>query len=477
MRDFTPAKIGRLVGRRLARGARWASALPLSSALLAWLAFAATFAYLSAYVLIHYMGTDVATSMGYVANDGFCDLGNHEGVGVHCFGDFRYMLMFTDQANPWLDVNGYPNNYLPAGMIPHVVFGRVSQVSGQPLLGLYLYLLSMAVALVLPAWWATARRALWVRVAVVGLMALAAPPALMALERGNSVGFVVPPLLAVLIGVRADRRTLLMVGIVLAVMVKPQFVVLVAIYAVLRRWKSLGVALAWIAGTNAAAFAIWPRSLPTGPFDAVRAVLDYGSGAALGWTFPTNSSLAKGPFHLAHLLSGLPFSERGAAWITAHASLVGAVLVLGLVVSLVLLGRRVPPVISVIVLIMGSALLPGISWMYYLVFAIPVGAVILRDPRDEAPQTAQWRGVLDEANQWWLHRLAASSIAVAVALSLSRVFLPGSSVPDSAGSGPLVLTSVEFASSAWLVAAILVVIAYAWRATPVAPLSAGLKAS
>ena len=85
-------------------------------------------------------------------------------------------------------------------------------------------------------------------------------------------------------------------------------------------------------------------------------------------------------------------------------SLIGYVVLVLVVVCVLALGRRIPPVMVGIALLATASLFPALSYRYYLVFVLPVAALVVRDP-DGPPGS----GIFD--------RLATSAIAVAPSAS------------------------------------------------------------
>src|SRR6202008_962805 len=171
-------------------------------------------------------------------------------------------------------------NYLATGMWPHMFFGSLGNWLHNPQVGLLAYRLALTSACLSPAVWAAQGARGLERVVVVVAVGVAAIPAWIAIYRGNSVGFVGPIALGFLVELCRRRWGLAAIMVVLAALVKPQFVVLaVALFAARQwRWGGLSVARAVIA--NPAAPLLGRRTLPATIPQSIPEALGCGSSAS-----------------------------------------------------------------------------------------------------------------------------------------------------------------------------------------------------
>ena len=139
------------------------------------------------------------------------------------------------------------------------------------------YLLALTIACVTPAVWAARGARGLERVVVFVALGAAAIPAWMAIDRGNSVGFVVPIALAFLVALCRRRWGLVAIMVILAALVKPQFVVLGVVLLAARQWRWGGLAAAGVVGSNFAAYLLWPPDFPGSIAQSIRTVIGYGS--------------------------------------------------------------------------------------------------------------------------------------------------------------------------------------------------------
>ncbi len=149
-------------------------------------------------------------------------------------------------------------------------------------------------------------------------------------------------------------------------------------------------------------------------------------------------------------------------------SLIGYVVLLLVIASVVALGRRIPPVMVGIVLLTTAVFFPPKVAFYYLVIALPIAALVLRDP-DGPPGT----GIFDRFAIDGLRRRAVGiCVSLATALSIAQIALgqpaaapipgqPGTS--GAVGTRLIVVTTVGWAPILWLVACAVIIISYARR--------------
>ncbi|OBG25069.1 glycosyltransferase family 87 protein [Mycobacterium sp. 852002-51057_SCH5723018] len=440
------------------------------------------------FVLTQYYSIDVLSSLVFVPDD--CTFDWTTNFGRHCFGDAVLTMDFGRRPNPWEPypapplsshlprLNGYipatiASNYPAAGMLPHMTFWLVGQWLHAPRLGLFAYLLVLAIAVMSPALWAARGARGLERVVVFVACGIAAIPAWMAVDRGNSVGFVVPIALVFLVALCRRRWGLVTVMVVLAAMVKPQFALVgLALFAA-RQWRWGGVAVAGVVTSNAAAYLLWPRDFPDTIMQSVRHAISYGGVSQAATTL--NVSFGKG---LLMVPDGIKASANGGTvpdgYLAGPRSLIGYAILVLVVVSVLALGRRIPPVMVGIVLLATAALFPAVALPYYLVFALPVAALVARDPAGP-PGTGIFERLAAAGER---RRVVGVWVSVAAALSIVHIALPSPSVPAEI-AGPLqngvsaivqtralVLTTASVAPLLWLIACGAVIISYARRPAP-----------
>ncbi len=431
------------------------------------------------YVLTQYYSLDVISSLVSTPDDCILNWGTR--IGRHCFGDYQLPLSWGMRANPWApyplffppDYQPAHNNYPAAAMLPQLIFGFVGKLLRAPQLGLLGYLLALTIAVLTPAVWA-ARGARGVeRVVVFVVCGAAAIPAWMVVDRGNSVALLAPIGLVFLVALRRQRWGLVALMVVLAALVKPQFAVLaVALFAV-RQWRMGGFAVVGVVVSSIAAYLLWPRDFPSTISQSIHGTLGYGAPQlALG--------MRNVAFGRALLLIPDGIKSYQTGWgkipddfLAGPRSLAGYAVLLVIVVGVLALGRRIPPVLTGIMLLAGASLFPALVFHYYLVFVLPVAALIVRDP--DGPPGA---GVFDRlAAHGGRRRVVGICVSLAVALSISQVAASSKPVYEPVfgpivghpgfigvvGTRPLVVTTLVLVPIAWLIACTVILVSYARR--------------
>jgi hypothetical protein len=396
----------------------------------------------TAFVLAQYFSIDVLSSLVFLPHDCW-----HLGIRVdgHCFSDYARAISYGMQPNPWDRplVNPYDQNvYTAAGTLPPMFFGLLSGWLHAPRLGLPAYLLALTIAVLSPAVWATRGARGLERVVVFVALGAAAIPAWAVVDRANSVGFLVPIGLGFLVALRRQRWGLVAIMAVLAALIRPQFAVLVVVLFAARQWRLGAIAVAGTLMSNLAAYVLWPQDFPDTIRQSIHNTLHFGSAV------PALDKLANVSF-----ANGLLVPDKSAA-----RSLIGYVVIVVVVVCVLALGRRISPVMAGITLLATASLSPAMSYKYYLVFALPIAALVARDP--DGPPGA---GIFDRLGD--RRRPAGVCVAVASMVSFAHIALPGTGQP-AAQDSVLVWTTSALAPSLWLLASAVIIVSYARRPAP-----------
>jgi hypothetical protein len=430
------------------------------------------------YVLTQYCSVDVFSSL--VSNPEDCILNWGPRIGRHCFSDYQLPLSWGMRPNPWApfplfmppDFRPAGSNYPAAAMLPQLTFGIIAKRLSAPQLGLLSYLLALMIAVLTPAVWAARGARGFERIAVFVLCGVVAIPAWMVLDRANSVSLLAPVGLVFLVALCRCRWGLVAIMVVLATLIKPQFVVLAVVLFAARQWRMGGAALAGAVTSSLAAYLLWPRDFPATIAQSIHSTLNYGSpGLAVGFR---NVSFGRA---LMLIPDGIKAAQTGGkipdGFLAGPRSLVGYAALLIIIVSVLALGPRIPPVLTGIMLLASASLFPALVFHYYLVFVLPIAALVLRDP--DGPIGA---GIFDRlATHGGRRRAVGICVSLAVALSIAQVALPGRPFPEPVygqilgqpglvgviGTRPLVATTVFLVPIVWLIACAVIIVSYARR--------------
>jgi hypothetical protein len=423
--------------------------------------------------LTQYYSIDVLSSLTFNPQDCWLDWGIN--IGRHCFSDYSMLASAGMQPNPWDYPLSIPPDYRPgyfpypaAAWIPHMMFGLPAHWLGVPRLGLVGYLVALTIAVISPAVWAAkgARGLEWVVVLVT--LSAAAVPAWAVIDRGNSVGFVVPIALAFFVALRRERWILVTIMVVLAALVKPQFAILAVALFAARQWRLGGVAVVGIGLSNIAAYLLWPRDFPETIAQSIHNVIKFNSGFGAA-ADPRNISFSRALLLIPDTLASARTGKIPDGFLAGPRSLIGYAVLALVVVCVLALGRRIPPVMVGIALLATAALFPSFACYYYLVFVLPIAAIIVRDPA--GPPGV---GIFDQlAARDGRRRAVGISVTLAAAVSIAQIPLPYQDVPlpifgqlgvkGIIGITPTVPTTVTLTAFLWLLACAVIIVSYARR--------------
>jgi hypothetical protein len=409
---------------------------------------------LMGFVLTHYFGKDAVSSLTQFPDDGgTCNLAV-EGVGVHCFNDYAIVRQLALASDPWDFKNGFRSNYPAAAMLPHMASAGFGELVGSVRAGLFVYLAMLMAALAAPAIWASKAKPAWMRLLAVGAFGVLSVPGLMVLDRGNSTGLLAPALLALFITVRRHNDRGAAIAMVVAILIKPQMVVLLVLFPAMRKWKLTFWTGGTVVAANLLAYLAWPSRFPNTLIETAHNIGAYSGGLSLAYQFPPDASFPEAIYLVEVAVRRLAGLQVDATWTDQYQTLVSLGAVAAICGVIFVLGRRLPAHISAILLAVTAALFPSVTWSYYLVICLPVAAVLLRDPLDARPDRERWHGILDaEGPRPRLQGLATILIVAATALSTSRLLgWTPAEVPGRGDVGNVVKTSTEFGVLVWLVA-------------------------
>jgi len=431
-----------------------------------------------AYVLTQYYSVDVFSSL--VSNPEDCIIDWDPHIGRHCFSDYNLPVSWGMRPNPWApyplfwppDYQPMHPNYPAAALVPQLIFSLLAKWLSAPQMGLVGYLLALTIAVLTPAVWAARGTRGVDRMVVFVACGVVAIPAWMVLDRANSVAFLAPVGLVFLVALCRSRWGLVAFMVVLATLIKPQFAVLAVVLFAARQWRMGGVAIAGAVTSSLAAYLLWPRDFPATITQSIHNTLNYGSpGLAIGFR---NVSFGRA---LMLIPDGIKAAQTGGkipeGFLAGPRSLAGYAALVIIVVSVLALGPRIPPILTGIMLLVSASLFPALVFHYYLVFVLPIAALVLRDP-DGPPG----KGIFDRlATYGGRRRVVGVCVSLAVAFSIAQVALPGRPFPEPVygqivghsgvlgvvGTRPLVASTVFLVPIVWLIACAAIIVSHARR--------------
>ena len=377
-----------------------------------------------------YWNLSFNASLSFLVDDGWCVKGV-QSLASHCFGDYAALDDGLAAGSLWDPSLPTATPYPPIALLPGVLSVRFGELVGSWKAGRDLFLLLLAASLLTPACWVARGR--WARRGPIALVVLgvAAAPFLIVLDRGNSVGLVVAPLLGVALAyVRADYRK--MVGfITICTLLKPQLILLVLLFLVYRRYSYALATVALSVAATVAGFVFFSGSLIDNLSNWITVITRYSKYQPIDVTYPYNLGIGKTlltMLDLSHVLPLLGASGGRAAivdWLQLHNNVPVLVMLVLLVAALLLRkpgSNLIYPFLAVCAL---TILTPGVSYSYYVALMLVPAALLLRDPVRIAPSVStagDWFGMLD--------RLKGSAtrsemiVGVAVVVGLVSLLVP-----------------------------------------------------
>lgn len=434
----------------------------------------------AAWISSQYFGNEINATLSFHANDGWCNWGYTPDFGVHCFGDYvqpligaqaDFDLLDPEQAIPSGAIPGATNEayislYPPVSQLPHVLAALWSGSFVGRDVTFFAYMALLALAVLAPAVWVAWgwRKSAFGLVPLL-LLGVATIPAISALDRGNSAGFVVPCLLAFGVFLGRDPRWVAPAAAVAAALIRPQFILIVLGLVAIRAWRQALVAVGVFGAITLASFTL----MPAGFAQSARAWWDTVSGlSSVGFSgitsdSPANTSIARSTTALAGWISNGPgvigdFGGWLRSTVVDQPIIPLAVLsAIALIVFLIGTGR-ITRAIAITVPFALAAGASGISPIYYLSFAIVLGALVVGNRLPFAP------ALLDSGDRRWGYQAWRWLLVVAITLSLSPIVLAG----DTPSGSPLMRNSfiLENIGRLWLG---VVVAALAWAAWSLIP--------
>jgi hypothetical protein len=319
-----------------------------------------------------YLGFDVIASRSYWSTDDLCDPST-QGLGVHCWSDYYVLLIALESGNPYSPGEG-STLYPAAGLVPFMFFKWLTDTSGVLWLGLAAYLVLMSGLITYSVWAATNRQSFEQRVIVTSTLVLLSPAALVALDRGNSVGFLIPLLIWFFVSIRDNNSTHTVISLALLSVIKPHYGVLALAFLLVGRAKEGSRALGLGVTLNILPFLVfWPKEFPSNILIWANTLFGYQDYGSITGFWPQNISFSQSiyiVFYSLHVATGgqlqsiLDFVESSQGlW---------GFLVLLLVLAIVLTFRKKLTLTHVSILVVsGITMTSAITYYYYTVVAIP----------------------------------------------------------------------------------------------------------
>ena len=338
-----------------------------------------------------YFGLDIFYSRSFLGDDSWCDPLT-QGLGVHCWGDY-YSLTQAFTLNPESPYLGpYKTSYGPAGLLFVQFFHWVGVVFSQPRLGLILYMSLMIATIGWSVWKASFGKNIEKRLVLFSALTFFAPPVIMALDRGNTVAFLLPLMIWYFESLVRGKYRHVAVSIVVMSVIKPHFAVLVMALFIFGR-IIIGVRAALAAASlNLLPFVLlWGSEFYVYMNQWLQVFFGYQSYQDPENPFPTNISFSHSIIRLSSWVNDLKLIDLGSvvSGFKENSGVFGFVVAF-FVLLVVLLFRKILTQVQISILIISCvSLLSATTFFYYAVFAIP-NLLILKRTKPKATEVSSF---------------------------------------------------------------------------------------
>ena len=329
-----------------------------------------------------YMGFDVFASRSYWSSDELCNPST-QGLGVHCWSDYYALVMSLESGNPYFIGDG-STLYPAASLVPFMFFKWLTDLTGVLWIGLAAYLFTMTALISYSVWVATNRQSFEQRVLIFSTLVLLSPPVLVMLDRGNSVGFLVPILIWLFASIRDHKSSQTVFSLALLSVIKPHYGVLALAFVLAGRRREGSTALGLGLTLNVLPFLVfWPREFPNNIYFWATTFFGYQEYGSVTGFWPQNISFSQSIyifFYSLHVATGGQL-QTALSLIESRQGLWGF-LVLLLVMALIFTLRKKLTIIQVSIIVVSAiTMTSAISYYYYAVVAIPFLLILHKESK------------------------------------------------------------------------------------------------
>ena len=327
-----------------------------------------------------YLGVDVYSSRSFYSADGWCDSVS-QGLGSHCWGDYYYpVFLAISQPNPWLD---YSNPYPAANLIPFMIAHILGSITGLAHAGLVIFLGTMTLLIGWSVWVATKGMTLEPRLILFTTLTLFAPPLIATLDRGNSVGFIIPLLVWLYSAVRNQSENQGLLAIVLLTVIKPHFAVLLFLYLLRGQFKTLIKGVFLGGSIHVLAFLVVAGDrFPMNIYDSLARMVAYQNYTSVENGWPQNISFAQSLYSFAYFFRGEQKSTVVLDFFAANQGLIGPIVLLTVLLTITLFRSKLTNVQVSIILTSLIVMTSSTTYYYYAIFAVPALLAVTQMKQD-----------------------------------------------------------------------------------------------
>ena len=439
---------------KLSQFLAWLHSMPTASVLI----FIQGISFVLWWIVGSYFGIDTYASRSVAGDDGWCNPQTH-GLGVHCWGDYYGpVILLNTEPDPW---SGAFNPYPAAALIPFSIAQTLGSLTGFAQAGLFIYMFAMVVSICWSIWIATKNLGTGSRALLFSALTFFSPPVIMALDRGNSVGFAVPLLVWFFLSLKKQKETQSIFAIALLTFIKPHFIVMALFFLIRGRFKST-VSVFGLAGliNIIPFFLMGQQTFPVNVIQWFTRTLTYQDYSSVTLQWPQNMSFSQGLYSLVFVISkGLNTNlDAALSFIAANQGAIGLIVLAGAVLGLTILRSQFSDQHLGIILISLITMTSGTSFYYYGVFAAPALLALMASNSKFAA-----RGVEIDTTRRINIILWCALIATHFQLPMFRVWqLPDLGSEWVEATNDVVVTSATLVGFTWILAYAAIFGAIAW---------------
>ena len=322
-----------------------------------------------------YWSIPVTELLSFRVGDGHCNPIT-SGFGAHCFGDYQLPLQNIKSRDYW-GSNAYP----PLALLPFFLASFVARFFDDRVV-LALYLSSLYIAMLVPAVYVARKlRSDYSNIVGLIIVGVAAHPVVMSIDRGSSVGFALPLLLLFAVSVKSNS-IMAVIAAGLLVSWRPQYLLLLLIFIGIGQMRRLFQCAAVVCFTYVASFVLIPGNFLSNFGSWKIGISEHGRVDQLFEDGVAKVSTARGVLHLVRFLgelhpvleeSGLFYLEISyGKWFSPGYFLAGLTAFVFFRVS-----DFKDVFLKLVIVLALSALVFPITFGYYNIFAVIVGALIM----------------------------------------------------------------------------------------------------
>lgn len=313
--------------------------------------------------------------ISFYVDDGWCDP-SQQGIGNHCFGDFYLPKVLMGEDSILENTREIPHPYFPSTTLFHHAFDIFS--GGRT--GLLVFLAVLSVAGVIPALVASHGREWHDKIVAVLGLGIVSLPFLISIDRGNSVlvGAAFASLAILFAGVRATRR--FEVFVILAALIRPQYLLLALITPGGRVASSVGRVLGAFTAIQSIAFWLSPGYSLRDWITIVRKLALFSASSPVERSYVVNLYFGRSVYRVAEVFG----AEEGVARFFSDSfvpsvivAAIGAV-ACALAIKLRMQHFELSAILILILLMIG----PAVSYGYYLVNSVLIALVLMAGRAD-----------------------------------------------------------------------------------------------